>query len=205
MSRLFDPDAPLMRGLSALMDWFVLSFLAVICALPVFTAGASACALYGAMAGLSRGETAPVRCFFSQFRRCFRRSVPCTLAVLAAAYFLYLDTQAVAAIPPTLRIIFWAALFFFALCLLLSAVFLPPLIWRDPARSFSALWKTSLILGIGCLPRALAVLALAAVPLGVLLVFPTWFLGLSFLWTFLWPALTGFVWVRLTLRPLGAA
>ena len=62
----------------------------------------------------------------------------------------------------------------------------------------------ALILGIGCLPRSLAVLAVALAPLAVLFWQPGWFLALSLLWTFLWPALTGRLWTRLTGPAVGS-
>ena len=52
MRRLFDPDSPVMSALSSLMDFFVLSLLTLMCSLPVITAGAAWCALYGSMADM---------------------------------------------------------------------------------------------------------------------------------------------------------
>ena len=202
MSRFFDLDSPLMRALSALMDWFVVSFFTLLCAVPVFTAGAAACGLYGAM-GPGGGEPPSLKRFFRDFRRCFRLSCLCSLVLAAAGYFFYLYLQAVGSLPGQVRVLFWAGALFCLACLALAAVFVPPLIRQDPLRPFLSLWKTALILGIGCLPRSLAVLAAALVPLAVLVWSPVWFLALSPIFTFLWPALTGRLWVRLTGRVTG--
>ena len=120
MLRLFDLDSPLMRALSALMDWFVVSFFTLLCALPVFTAGPALCALYGAM-GANRGEGFSLKRFFADFRRCFRPACLCTLFFLAAGYFFYLYIQAVGALPGQVRVLFWAAALFFLACLALAA------------------------------------------------------------------------------------
>ena len=57
MRRLFDPDSPVMSALSSLMDFFVLSLLTLMCSLPVITAGAAWCALYGSMADMAAGAS----------------------------------------------------------------------------------------------------------------------------------------------------
>ena len=98
MSRFFDLDSPLMRALSALLDWFVVSFFTLLCAVPVFTAGAAACGLCEAM-GPGGGEPPSLKRFFRGFRRCFRPACLCTLVLLAAGYFFYLYIQAVGALP----------------------------------------------------------------------------------------------------------
>ena len=203
MLRLFDLDSPLMRALSALMDCFLASFFTLLCALPVFTAGPALCALYGAM-GPDREAGFSLKRFSADFRRCFRPACLSTLLLLAAGYFFYLYIQAVGTLPEQVRVLFWAGALFFVACVALASVFLPPLIRRDPGRPFLSLWKTALILGIGCLPRSLAVLAVALAPLAVLFWQPGWFLALSLLWTFLWPALTGRLWTRLTGPAVGS-
>lgn len=202
MSRFFDLDSPLMRALSALLDWFVVSFFTLLCAVPVFTAGAAACGLCEAM-GPGGGEPPSLKRFFRGFRRYFRPACLCTLVLLAAGYFFYLYIQAVGALPGQVRVLFWAAALFCLACLALAAVFLPPLIRQEPGRPFCALWKSALILGIGHLPRSLAILAAALVPLAVLAWSPVWFWALSPVFIFLWPALTGRLWVRLTERVRG--
>lgn len=61
--------------LSALMDWFVVSFFTLLCALPVFTAGPALCALYGAM-GADQGRGLLPQTVFCRFPPLFPPGLP---------------------------------------------------------------------------------------------------------------------------------
>ena len=80
MSRFFDSDAPLMRLLASMFDWAALSLTAVLCALPVVTAGTALSALYAAAA---RPEDAGPKAFLRLFRRTFRTTSLLWLSALA--------------------------------------------------------------------------------------------------------------------------
>lgn len=192
MNRFFDPDAPLMRFLAAVFDWAVLSLTAVLCALPVATAGAALSALYGA-AALPGGAGA----FLRIFRRVLRKASLLWLSFLAAAGLLAADVWIVAKMPPAVRIPLWGGLFFLGLCLLLAGTAVFPLASSAPEAPLAALWRRAFFLAVARLPRTLAMLAVAAVPGGVFAVSPKLFYALGLVWLFAWPALTARLWVHL--------
>lgn len=194
MSRFFDPDAPLMRLLAAMFDWAALSLTAVLCALPLVTAGPVLSALYGTAA---LPEGAGPRAFLRLFRRVFRKAALLWLSALAAAGLLAADVWIVAKMPPAVRIPLWGGLFFLGLCLLLAGTVVFPLAASAPEAPFAALWRRAFFLAVARLPRTLAMLAAAAVPGMVYAVSPTVFYALGLLWVFAWPALTARLWVRL--------
>lgn len=196
--RLFDPETPLMRGLSTLFDWFVLSLTALLCALPLFTAGTSAAALYAVMLRRRQGGSGGLRLFFRQFRRCFPKAALGQLAWMGAAALLTADSRIVSSMPAAVRVPLWAGLFFLAACLALAGAMAIPLTALDPAVPFFQLWKRALFLGIARLPRVLLMLGAAAAPAVVFFLSPVWFFALGPVWLFLWPAATVFLWVLLT-------
>lgn len=197
MAHLFDPDSPLMELLSRVFDGIVLSVTALVCALPLVTAGPSVVALYAVLAEEERGGSADVWDFFRQFCRCWKPAAVDGLIFWAAGTLLFFDVQIVGAMAPGVRVPLWAGLFFLGLCLLLAEISLVPLTAADPTAAFFPRWRRALLLGIARLPRTLAMLAAAAAPLAVLVWSPKWFLGLCFLWIFFWPAFTLRLWVRL--------
>lgn len=202
MTHFFDPDAPIMRALSAVFDFMALSIVALACALPLVTAGASIAALYAAMAERTAGGVGNLRVFFQQFRRCFRKATVLWVSLLAAGALLLMDLRIVTTMVSAVRIPLWAGLFFMTACLLLSGVYLFPLTALDPAAPFLSLWKRAWFLGIARLPQSLAMAAMAAVPAAAMLFTPYWFIVLSPIWFLFWPALTTFLWAKLTDRVL---
>ena len=56
MREFFDMEGPFFRGLSTMADLMILNLLALICCLPVITAGASLTALHYVCLKILRGE-----------------------------------------------------------------------------------------------------------------------------------------------------
>ena len=65
MSRLFDPDAPLMRFLSRVADLMILNILWIFLCIPVVTAGAATTALYRVCLNIAaQTDASVIRDFF---------------------------------------------------------------------------------------------------------------------------------------------
>ncbi len=197
MSRLFDPHSPLMELLSRAFDHMAVSLLALLCALPVVTAGASAAALYAVSSDVSNGGSGGAQAFWLHLRQSGRAgrlwlTLPAALLVLAA------DLPIIASMSGAFRLFFGTGVSFLALSLLLGGVFFIPLAVAAPNASWKTLWKRALFLGIARLPHALAVLAALALPPVMLALWPRWFFALGFLWIFYYPAALAGGWVRLT-------
>lgn len=105
--------------LRTVFDLILLNFLAVLCSLPVITAGASACALFYVELKMARDESsAPIQEFFSAFKDNFRKGVLFGLIALAAAGILFVDYSFAFAQEGSFRT------FFFFVCGTVSAIWL---------------------------------------------------------------------------------
>ena len=90
MRRMFALESPLMNALGTLADLVFCNVLFCIFSLPLFTAGASLCALYDCTLSIveEREESFILRQFWNAFRRHFRRGT--ALGLLSAAVFALL-------------------------------------------------------------------------------------------------------------------
>ena len=104
MKKIFDMDHPFMQALSVAADLLAMNVLALLCCLPVITAGAGLTAMNDLAIHLTRQEeTYLVKPFFRSFRDNWKQSTLLWLIFLAAAAILYFDYHAAAVYAPLLR------------------------------------------------------------------------------------------------------
>ena len=104
MKKIFDMDNPFMQALSVAADLLALNILALLCCLPVITAGAGLTAMNDLTIHLARqDETYLVKPFFRSVRENWKQSTLLWLIFLAAAAILYFDYHAAAVYAPLLR------------------------------------------------------------------------------------------------------
>ncbi|MEN6419652.1 MAG: DUF624 domain-containing protein [Clostridiaceae bacterium] len=194
MSRFFNPDSPVMSFLSDALDFIVLNLIAVVCALPVVTAGASFSALAGVMTAYTL-EQSPIRVkdFFVRFRAVFLRATVSWLILLALAALFFMNLRIAENMPSTLRLITVSGLLFFALCLSLSSVMLFPMLSFTEEKRLPTLWKNAFLLGIAKLPRTLPMAVIQAIPVLMAIFAPQIFLLLSPVWLVIWFSLAAFL------------
>ncbi|MBQ8822997.1 MAG: DUF624 domain-containing protein [Lachnospiraceae bacterium] len=90
--RLFDLDGPLMSILNKIADMMILNILAIICCLPIFTAGATFTALHYVCLKIVRNEEGYiVRSFFKAFKENFKQATIIWMVALVAILFLIAD------------------------------------------------------------------------------------------------------------------
>lgn len=90
--RIFDLDGPLMAFLNRIADLMILNILAMICCLPIFTAGASFTALHYVCLKIVRNEEGYiVRSFFKSFKENFKQATIIWMIALVAIVFLIAD------------------------------------------------------------------------------------------------------------------
>ena len=119
MKWFFDMDNPVMRTLSRAADLIVLNLLALLCSLPIVTAGAALTALFDQAIRLVRGEDYGVaKGFLRAFRLNFKTATLLWLLFLAAGLVIGLDYAAALTYVPVMRTAI------LALSLLLLAVLL---------------------------------------------------------------------------------
>lgn len=85
-------EGPLADVLNRLIDLILLNVLWFVCSLPVFTLGASTCAVYEVTINYAlHGSPPVVRTFFESFRKNFKKGSALFLIFFAAGSFLALD------------------------------------------------------------------------------------------------------------------
>lgn len=90
--RIFDLDGPLMSFLNKIADLMILNILAIICSLPIFTAGAAFTALHYVSLKIVRNEEGYiVKSFFKSFKENFKQATIIWLIALFAIGFLITD------------------------------------------------------------------------------------------------------------------
>lgn len=106
IKKIFDMDNPLMQGLSTAAYLMILNLLAMVCCLPVFTAGASLTALHDVIRDMVRHEeTYPAKMFFDSFKKNLRAGSRMGLIFIAAAVLILANYYAAAAFLPAFRFI----------------------------------------------------------------------------------------------------
>lgn len=168
MKKIFDMENPVMRALSAAADLILLNLLALLCCLPVVTAGASLAALNDIVIRIVRKEEGYiVGPFFRAFRANLKNGVLLTLLLLAAAALLYFDYLAASAYVPMLRPVI-AAMGVLVLAISMYAFALT----ARYENTVLATMKNAVYLAVAYFPRTLGMVAFAA---------GMWLLALRFL------------------------
>ena len=104
MKKIFDMDNPFMQALSVAADLLAMNILALLCCLPIFTAGAGLTAMNDLTIHLARQEEAYIiKPFIRSFRENWKQSTLLWLIFLAAGAILYFDYHASAVYAPLLR------------------------------------------------------------------------------------------------------
>jgi uncharacterized membrane protein YesL len=198
-----------MSFLSDALDFIVINLIAVVCAVPVVTAGASFSALAGVMTAYAL-EQSPIRVkdFFVRFRAVFLRATVSWLILLALGALFFMNLGIAENMPSALRMVTISGLLFFALCLALASVVLFPMLSFTEEKKLPKLWKNAFLVGIAKLPRTFPMAAIQALPLLLAIFAPQIFLLLSPVWLVIWFSLAAFLcakiggrWYTATLTP----
>ena len=90
--RVFDLDGPLMSILNKIADMMILNILALICCLPIFTAGAAFTALHYVALKIVRNEEGYIaKSFFKAFKENFKQATIIWMVLLVAILLLVAD------------------------------------------------------------------------------------------------------------------
>ena len=160
----FDENNPIMKGLSVAADLIVGNLLALVCALPLVTAGASYAALCTLCRKLVRNEEGYLlRDFWTAFRSNLKDGCILGTLLLLCTLVLYVDYHLAAALLPPARIAAGAAGF----CLLALALYAFPLLSRYDQPLVKTV-KDAASLAVGYFPRTAGMVVCTA---------GLWFLG----------------------------
>lgn len=157
-----------------------LNILWLVCCIPVFTAGAATSALYHTVFLYhSKEDHAVLRPFFCAFRANFKQSTLLFLPLLAALVLVVFDLVYLASYGKGTAVLFLLILVIFLLMGMLIHLF--PLIARFDMNA-KALLRTAFSLVALHLPATLTVIALALLPVFLLVFHPSLFLRFGVAW-----------------------
>lgn len=177
----FTPDSKFMLLCGKFVSLFQINLLWLLCTLPVFTFGASTCAMLSCLSALKREEDAGARAFFRSFRQHFRQATLLWLLMAFLGAMLMLDYRIVAymTFPGRMAVIGVICFFFLALVLVSGLIF--PLLVRYPG-SIRDTVVNAVLLSLSHLPKVLLITAMNLLPLLLLVTLPQVFVFFSFLW-----------------------
>ena len=200
MNTIFSMDNPVFRAIGKMVDLVWINILTLICALPVFTAGASFSAMYYMLLKMAEDRRDPLTSgFFHAFRENFRNATKvwlCALAALAVyGYNLYLLRAGVLDGYGSVKKISLAVivLILFAMIMLLNYTFA---LFARYDRGVKATIKNAAMLAVAFFPRSLCMTVLVFFPLALMML-SNYFFWLWFLYGFAFP---GYLIARLMLR-----
>lgn len=126
--RIFSLDSPVIRALSRMADLLILNFFALICCIPIVTAGASFTAMHYMCLKMARNEeTYVVRGFFKSFKDNFKQATIIWLICLAVFALLAGDFYLLMVIP-NLHMVLRAIIFVTAIVVCCAATFVFPVL-----------------------------------------------------------------------------
>lgn len=159
MNKLFDNNNPLMKGLSVMASLMAVELLALLCALPLVTAGAAYAAMNDYILRLVREEEGPLlRGYFRAFSANWKKATVLWLLLAAALAFVRFDYWAAGVYIPLLRLPVAAV----GVLLLTVAFYAFALLIRYENTLKNTL-KNAALLAVGYFPRTLGILLFVAV------------------------------------------
>ena len=169
----FDPDSPLMNGLSRMTDLVLLNLITLAACLPVITAGASLTAMHYVLLKMVRGEEGYVAAaWLRSFKRNFRQATLIWLVFLAAGLMALFDIWIIAYGRGS------AALAVRVLLILVILIVYAAFLWVFPLLSrfegtVPGIAAAALTMAFRALPRTLAMGAAGALPVFIWIFLPS--------------------------------
>lgn len=188
MKQLLAERSPIRMAIESLADDLLYSVLALLCAVPLITAGAAFTALFDMIFHCETNRGIGIKEYFSRFAFHFRKATVSWAGMVFLGGILFLVIRYNATHAGPFRIMIWGILFFLIWLWILLAFYMPPLLTAEREGSVPELWKTALFTGIALLPRSVLMMLIASLPGLVYLWLPDVFWYISFFWVFFWPA-----------------
>lgn len=176
----FSPDSKFMAVCAKLVQLTKINLLWLLCSLPLFTIGASSCAMLACLTAMQQEEDCGAKVFFRAFRLHFGRATALWLLAVFMGAMLALDYWIVAPLDFPGKMAVVVVICFCALALILVSGLVFPLLVRYP-QSVRETVVNAVLLSVAHLPKMLLVTAMNLLPLLLLIVLPQVFFFFSFL------------------------
>ena len=172
MKNLFAYDGPLMKILNDLFNQACLNILTILCLLPVITAGAGFTAAHVTSIALRNGKHGVAQIFFTAFKENFKKSTLLWVLYLLVFALVILGFQACGMIDRTIFIILRVVLLLEGVMLLLTLVWIFPLMARyDNAVRYTI--TNALIMTMGRIFPTLLMAIVYLIPLTLFVLMPS--------------------------------
>ena len=176
----FSPDSKFMAVCAKLVQLTKINLLWLLCSLPLFTIGASSCAMLACLTAMQQEEDCGAKVFSRAFRLHFGRATALWLLAVFMGAMLALDYWIVAPLDFPGKMAVVVVICFCALALILVSGLVFPLLVRYP-QSVRETVVNAVLLSVAHLPKILLVTAMNLLPLLLLIVLPQVFFFFSFL------------------------
>lgn len=159
MSKIFDMDSPLFRGLSKLADIMILNIIFIICCIPIVTIGASITAMSYVTLKMKDGEEGYIiRSFFKSFKQNFKQATIIWLILLFLAVFMVVDFLIIGSMEGTMAMTMKVLVGMGGLILLMVFIYVFPLQARF-YNSIKATIQNAILLSIANFPKTFCMMA----------------------------------------------
>lgn len=176
----FSPDSKFMAVCAKLVQLTKINLLWLLCSLPLFTIGASTCAMLACLTAMQQEEDCGAKVFFRFFKLHFKRATALWLLTVFLGAMLALDYYILAPLDFPGKMAVVVVICFCALALILVSGLVFPLLVRYP-QSVRDTVINAVLLSVAHLPKMLLVTAMNLLPLLLLIVLPQVFFFFSFL------------------------
>lgn len=168
---LFNLDSPLMQFLSKVADLLLLNMLALLCCIPIVTAGASLTALNYMALKMARNEECYIaRGFFKSFRENFKQATLIWLLFLLVAAVLIVDFLIIGSSGIEFGGVIRVIITVFALMVLFTFLYVFPMLARFENTILRTI-KNAFLMSILQLPKTILMIIFYALPVLVLIFF----------------------------------
>lgn len=170
MGRFFNMDNKFFVFMGKIADLCMLNLLCIICCIPIVTAGASLTALYYVTMKMVRNEEAYIfRSFFRSFKQNFKQATVINIIMLAAAAFLYIDTNIAGKMGQPAGKILGMIFAAFTLLYVMILLYVYPLLAKF-YNSVKNTFKNAILMAIRHLPYTILMLLICACPILILFI-----------------------------------
>lgn len=176
----FSPDSKFTAMCVRLVQLTKINLLWLLCSLPLFTVGASTCAMLACLTAMQQEEDCGAKVFFRSFRFHFKRATALWLLAIFLGAMLALDYRIIAPLDFPGKMAVVVVICFCALALILVSGLVFPLLVRY-RQSVRDTVINAVLLSIAHLPKMLLVTAMNLLPMLLLVVLPQVFFFFSFL------------------------
>ena len=172
MGGIFNLDSPLMQVLGKVADLMILNILAMICCIPIVTAGASLTALHYMSLKIVRGEESYIaRGFFKSFKQNFKQATVIWLLILLALFILVADFYIMQNSGIEFHIVLKVIIGIGGLLIIFTATYVFAVLAKFD-NTIKRTIKNALIMSLLQFPKTILMIIMALVPVAIAVFFP---------------------------------